>query len=219
MTKRLSSLLLALLLCALPATPYAIEPANLDTAKQEINRYIASGEYGKRIAEVALSANKFLTTRVARAKPAEKLAVVFDIDETTLTNLSLMQAYGYGYHPPTWDEWVNRGKAPAIIPVQTIYDNAVRHNVAVFFVTGRTEANRAGTEKNFREVGYETWTRIYFKPAGVPQTTQQFKTATRKAIEAEGYTIVANIGDQDSDLAGGHAEKIFKLPNPFYLVK
>jgi len=31
--------------------------------------------------------------------------------------------------------------------------------------------------------------------------------------------IIANIGDQESDLAGGFAEKTFKLPNPFYISK
>ncbi len=36
-------------------------------------------------------------------------------------------------------------------------------------------------------------------------------------IEAEGYVIIANIGDQTSDLIGGYAEKTFKLPNPLYL--
>jgi len=41
----------------------------------------------------------------------------------------------------------------------------------------------------------------------------------RSQIEADGYTIIANIGDQASDLQGGHAEKTFKLPNPFYIVK
>ena len=33
-----------------------------------------------------------------------------------------------------------------------------------------------------------------------------------------GYTIVANMGDQPSDLAGGHAERAFLLPNPFYRI-
>jgi len=30
--------------------------------------------------------------------------------------------------------------------------------------------------------------------------------------------IVLNIGDQQSDLVGGHADKAFKLPNPYYLI-
>ena len=29
---------------------------------------------------------------------------------------------------------------------------------------------------------------------------------------------IANLGDQESDLIGGHAERTFKLPNPFYLM-
>jgi hypothetical protein len=30
--------------------------------------------------------------------------------------------------------------------------------------------------------------------------------------------IIANLGDQFSDLAGGYAERTFKLPNPFYSI-
>ena len=37
-------------------------------------------------------------------------------------------------------------------------------------------------------------------------------------IEQMGYTIIANVGDQPSDLIGGHAEKMFLLPDPFYRV-
>jgi hypothetical protein len=29
---------------------------------------------------------------------------------------------------------------------------------------------------------------------------------------------VVNLGDQESDLDGGHAERAFKLPNPFYFI-
>ena len=43
-------------------------------------------------------------------------------------------------------------------------------------------------------------------------------TDSTKAIEAQGYDIVANVGDQYSDLAGGHADRAFKLPNPFYFL-
>jgi len=33
-----------------------------------------------------------------------------------------------------------------------------------------------------------------------------------------GVTIIVNVGDQESDLAGSHAERTFKVPNPFYFV-
>jgi hypothetical protein len=45
-----------------------------------------------------------------------------------------------------------------------------------------------------------------------------FKSGQRAALEAQGYRIVANVGDQESDLAGGHADRSFKLPNPFYFI-
>jgi putative acid phosphatase of HAD superfamily subfamily IIIB len=45
-----------------------------------------------------------------------------------------------------------------------------------------------------------------------------FKTPVRMEIEHTGYTIIANMGDQPSDLRGGHAEKKFLLPDPFYRV-
>jgi len=45
-----------------------------------------------------------------------------------------------------------------------------------------------------------------------------YKAAERAKIEAQGYTIIANVGDQPSDLAGGHALRGFLLPNPFYRI-
>ena len=45
-----------------------------------------------------------------------------------------------------------------------------------------------------------------------------FKAPQRAALSAEGYTIVANIGDQPSDLAGGHSQQDFLLPDPFYRI-
>jgi predicted secreted acid phosphatase len=46
--------------------------------------------------------------------------------------------------------------------------------------------------------------------------TVQYKSGTRAYIESLGYTIVANFGDQFSDLQGGFATKTFKMPNPNY---
>ena len=48
-------------------------------------------------------------------------------------------------------------------------------------------------------------------PATIP-----YKSGTRAYIESQGYNIVADIGDQFSDLLGGFADKTFKMPNPNY---
>ncbi len=49
-------------------------------------------------------------------------------------------------------------------------------------------------------------------------TTIHYKSATRAYLESLGYEIVANFGDQFSDLIGGHADKTFKMPNPNYFL-
>ena len=46
--------------------------------------------------------------------------------------------------------------------------------------------------------------------------TIQYKSGVRAHIEDLGYDIVANFGDQFSDLTGGFADKTFKMPNPNY---
>jgi hypothetical protein len=38
----------------------------------------------------------------------------------------------------------------------------------------------------------------------------------RRTITRRGYRILANLGDQLSDLTGGYAERRYKLPNPMY---
>ena len=213
---------LALTVAVTSRPALADEPLNLYPHKLELMTYINSGSYARDVAAVALRANKYLVKRIPRGAKGKKMAVVFDIDETTLTNVRQIIANDFGYVPKVWDAWVADGKAPAIIPVQTIYDTAVRNKVDVFFITGRKESERASTERNLREVGYDTWAKIYFKPE--PEldqtlTTKGFKIDVRRKLVQEGYVIIANIGDQDSDLAGGYAERTYKLPNPFYLAK
>ena len=50
-------------------------------------------------------------------------------------------------------------------------------------------------------------------------TVQEYETAERTKVEAEGYTIIANVGDQISDLEEEHSGCHFKVPNPFYLIR
>ena len=52
--------------------------------------------------------------------------------------------------------------------------------------------------------------------AGASCATIPYKSGTRAYIESQGYDIVANFGDQWSDLLGGFADKTFKMPNPNY---
>lgn len=201
-----------------PATVPAAEPYNLYLLKQEIKAYIDDGRYEAGLATVAAEAKAWIEQRAAQG--GGKLAVVFDLDETLLSNLHHMRAMDFGYVPKLWDEWVAAADATPIAPVRDAYLAARARNLAIIFITGRKTSDQPGTENNLRTAGIGGYTRVFYKPNGYPDSTESFKTATRKRlVEEEGYTIIANIGDQTSDLSGGYAERTFKLPNPFYIAK
>ena len=145
--------------------------------------------------------------------------MVFDIDETVLSTFAHMREQDFGYVPAVWNQEVARGEFPALEPMQRVYRAATERSVDVFFVTGRSEPrDRAGTEANLRRAGFSEYVRLVLTGGGDHGSSAQRKQAARAALEAEGWTIIANLGDQESDLAGGHAERAFKLPNPFYRV-
>jgi hypothetical protein len=157
---------------------------------------------------------RFKHCRVTPA-PMRKLAVVFDIDETSLSNYSFLAASGFssaGLVPAAL-----AGNSPAIQPTLALYRDAVSKGVAVFFITGRPSAVATITESNLKSAGYnQGWTGITFKPSG--PGTEAYKSGQRAKIEQQGYDIAVDIGDQESDLDGGHADHDFKLPNPFYFI-
>jgi hypothetical protein len=164
-----------------------------------------------------------LYTRTRRCKtlkpdaPKGKPAIVLDIDETSLSNYSGMVATGFGFSGAGVAINSITGTGTAIKPVLALYKHARERGVDVFFVTGRPALINSSTIANLKAVGYDQgWARLDNKPSGVG--TLAFKSGARAKIESDGYTIIANIGDQESDLGGGHAEKAFKLPNPFYFI-
>ncbi len=74
------------------------------------------------------------------------------------------------------------------------------------------------TERNLREQGF-AWTEVVLLPEDRQfWNAVEFKSGVRRHISEQGYTILLSMGDQDSDLAGGYAERTFKLPNPVYFL-
>lgn len=201
-------------------TAAAVEPVNLGLRKEEIRRYVASGEYSRDLAAVAAQAKAWIEERASRGAAAgRKLAVVFDLDETLLSNWPEMDREDLGFEPTAFSAWVEQGKCPPIQPVCEVYRAARERGVAVIYVTGRLEESRAATERNLRAIGCADYAALILRPDGATEPEGALKPAARARLEAEGYTIIATIGDQESDLSGGHAERGFKLPGPFYLTK
>lgn len=222
--------LLALTLCCSPVfaqqaiVTVAGEPPNLDTLKQQLTHYQSCTQadcYQPQLDRQADLALGFLKQSVATAKPAEKLALVLDIDETSLSNWSVIQHDDFGYILNDSNWCITLHCAPAIAGTLRLYQEARKNNVAVFFITGRPEAQRADTVADLKAIGYDQWQQLYLRPEDHPkdETVTQYKSGDRAKIVAQGYRIVLNVGDQMSDLEGTpQADHSVKYPNPFYLI-
>jgi len=183
------------------------------------------GNYAQEVVGIAAHGQQYLATHKARGGAP---AVVFDVDDTTLNTYNYEIFSGFAYNPATNADYVNKERFPAVFGMPGLVNWANTHGYTVFFLTGRPEAQRDGTEGNLAKVGYQApadATHLYMRnrtspPAYLPCeptcTTIQYKSLTRAHIESLGYDIVGNFGDQFSDLEGGYADQTFKMPNPMY---
>lgn len=201
----------------------AAEPLNLSEAKEVAINYHDSGAYDYEVASVIKEAMEYLEFRITKnqqIKQPQKLAIVMDIDETSLSNYKDMRTLNFGGTMEQIDQMSLKADDPPIKSSLDFYNYAISHGVAVFFVTGRHESERQSTIKNLNEAGYRGWTHLYMKPNDYQtKTVITYKMAMRRAIIAQGYDIIINIGDQESDLKGGLADMTFKLPNPYYKIR
>jgi predicted secreted acid phosphatase len=199
--------------------------ADLHQARQQVEAYIDSGRYVADCAAVTAKAQEYLERRAPRVK---KPAAVFDIDETSLSNWPAYRANGWGRitagpcdldnGPCGLRTWQAMAQSKAIPSTLALARRARDMGVAVFFISGRPPNLREATERNLRAEGYE-WERVILLPEGASfKSAVDFKAPERRKLSDEGYTILFSIGDQQSDLAGGYAERTFKLPNPVYFL-
>ncbi len=227
-----------------PAPPGDFSTApNLDLIKLRAVYYRCT-QYEADIAAVLHEAKEWVAER---APQVTKPAIVLDIDETSLSNWTRIYRDQFAYFangPCRLDragfcgdlQWQRSEMAPAIKPTLELYKFARCQDVTppcrsleVFFVTGRHESDETidaetptqWTIENLDKAGYLGLSpdHLYMRPKDSTGLVENFKTQARAEIEQKfGVTIIANVGDQDSDLVGGHAERTFKVPNPFYFI-
>lgn len=203
-------------------------PLNIGQLKFQLRDYRYCGGYdldfAGKIAEVKLYVRQ-------RALQVDKPALVLDIDETSLSNWLEIEQNDFAYIPGGLcsfqpgtacgdQEWELSARAEALKPTLDLFKTAKSWGVAVFFVTGRQDRVdlRGATETNLKRAGYDGWHELIMRPIASAGSVSDYKSSARRAIEEQGYKIIANVGDQQSDLDGGFAEKTFRLPNPFYFI-
>jgi acid phosphatase len=210
-----------------PIVPPPVQPANIGDLKTEATAYYDSGAY---LTDLQLAAAPAVTWIDEEAPRVTRPAVVFDIDETALSNWEVIRADDFGRvidgpcselpkGPCGWRAWDLRSQSTVIPPTMDVFNAARRNNAAIFFITGRDESQRAATVRNLQSTGYAGYTELIMEPVGAQyDSAADFKAPHRARIQDMGYTIIANIGDQPSDLDGGFSERTYLLPNPFYRI-
>jgi predicted secreted acid phosphatase len=192
--------------------------------------------YAKDLARIDSAARKYIDQAARKAHHrGEKPAVVFDIDDTLLLSLDYEKKNNYGYSSATWAAYVAQANRPEVFGTPELVEYAASKGVTVFYNSGLKESQRSYAVDNLKKVGADVdldADHMFLKDTANPPsylsdcatttawtcTTVQYKSGTRKHIEDLGYDIIANFGDQYSDLDGGHADRTYKIPNPTYFV-
>ncbi len=144
----------------------------------------------------------------------------------------------FNFNPTLQNDWVQNKWFAATPGMPALVKAVAAAGCTVIGLTGRNTAQQDATIANLTQEGYvdaagkplftaahyyTKWLSTATPPAYITCvdrakcTTIEYKSGTRRYLENQkGLDIVANLGDQFSDLKGGYADATFKLPNPTY---
>lgn len=179
--------------------------------------YHNSGRYYQDLSAAIKEATcyvQFRLTQNARRRAPKPLAIVFDIDETLVSNFKGLSEHAFDTH------WLIPTPLPGTaLPHSLALYNYVRdHHVAIFLLTTRQTSSLSATAQQLNRLGYRGWTALIGRPGGSKPLDYRYYVHARQRILQQGYAIMLNIGTQPVTLRGGAADMTLRLPNPFYSI-
>jgi hypothetical protein len=197
------------------AAPTTTTEPPAPAAPAAIVAYHDSGAWARDTTLVVDRARRFLVAH--RRDDRRRPALVLDVDDTALSTYECLVRVDFDRAAGGCAESPG---LPAIRQTRELYARARGLGVTVFFITRRRGHLRAVTLTSLRDAGYGGRLRLRLAPEGGSAAAHRaFKARARRRIQASGYRIVANLGDQRSDLSGGAAQRGFRLPNPMYVTR
>lgn len=188
---------------------------NLSKAKKMVQNYYESGEFDRESRNIIDNAINYID----RITLKDKSAVIFDVDETALSNYQITKETGFGFIPKQSEEWQLKGVADALPQTKRFYDYLISKNIHVIFMTGRQNNFWNATRKNLIEKGFSKFDTLIVRDINEKDLpAAEFKSFKRDWLVRRGYDIIASVGDQLSDFAGGNTGYKIKLPNYLYLI-
>lgn len=225
---------------ATPALLHQQDPAALKAA---VDAYMTSPTYDRFVESLCADATRAIDdclrdldgARVAGARvrrgsrdpyaaiavPSERVPLaIFDVDDTLLSSHP-GRRHRFAAHLLSAGARMPPAYLPPIDPVVRLYRSLRARGVRTAILTGRRSTNEAVTLDNLRWAGVDGWDHAIFRAAGTPEQHMDavdYKSRQRARLAAAGYRIVANVGDQHSDLHGGNSGVAVKLPNPMHTI-
>lgn len=199
------------------------EPVNFGITQMHIADYADCVDptacYWSDLAKQTALAQAKLQELIDKHRSEKNLAIVLDIDETSLSSYCEEKREGFGYFDSAYQSWIVSSEASVPIPgTLALFNQARQANIEVFFITGRNHEQYDTTARNLKAAGYSGWNKLILRDESErSMTATKYKSQERDKIVADKYHILLNVGDQWSDLNGtSKAEVSVKLPNPFY---
>lgn len=154
--------------------------------------------------------------KVLSERDPSKCWMVFDVDHTLLTDEKYKERYQSRSDIFKFQYYGDHDGIPEMI---SLYNWCSSLGINMCIITARSSSQMEITKKNLMKVGIQKCDRIHTKTGR--EDTVKYKSQCRKAIIDEGGIIIANIGDQESDLLisrngeYGHALHAIKLPSSY----
>ncbi|KAK9666021.1 hypothetical protein RND81_14G153900 [Saponaria officinalis] len=151
---------------------FAIEANNIQTWKtvpkkceDYVGHYMLGAQYKEDCSIVANAAISYVKgLNISKGKDIW----VFDIDETSLSNLPYhaRPSVGFGalpYNETGFNKWQEQASAPAIQSVLNLYNTLIQIGVKVVFLSGSSDVFREPKSRNMINIGYHTWFKMILK--------------------------------------------------------
>lgn len=187
---------------------------NLSVSKSRVIDYYESGEYEDNLQAALEPAYEFLSERADVVNPA----VIFDVDETILSNYDYIKSIDFGYERKLWDDYLANIDAKPINSTVDLYKSLIEKNIAVIFLTARSQETYHHTFENLKSVGIDKFDTLICRAEEYEKiSSSEFKELERIRLTETGYNIIMCVGDQDSDMQGKNTGVKIKLPNKMYI--
>jgi 5'-nucleotidase (lipoprotein e(P4) family) len=160
----------------------------------------ASGEARALEYQTYMLARMLLDRDLGNRRIKMRRAIIVDVDETILDNSryqGMLIKKGVNY-PEGWTDWCNRAEATSIPGALDFLKYAHARGVRVFYITNRKIAEKDGTARNLKALGFPE---VNDETLLVRTNTETDTKEPRRQSVASRYHVVLLMGDNLNDFS------------------